>query len=84
MWKIVEYGILRSINKLEQAWKALQELPEGEQDIAAAAILDFATRDRESKLSEEQIAEVKRRLADPNPKYLTLEEVRARFVKIGV
>jgi hypothetical protein len=30
-------------------------------------------------LSDEQVAEVNRRLADPNPKFLTLEEVRGRF-----
>jgi hypothetical protein len=32
-------------------------------------------------LSEEQVAEVERRLAEPNPKFLTLEEVRERFVR---
>jgi hypothetical protein len=31
------------------------------------------------RLSDEQVAEVERRLADPNPKFLTLEEVRERF-----
>ena len=31
------------------------------------------------RFSEEQVAEVKRRLADPNPKFLTLEEVREHF-----
>jgi hypothetical protein len=30
-------------------------------------------------LTDEQVAEVKRRLAEPNPKFLTLEEVRERF-----
>jgi hypothetical protein len=32
-------------------------------------------------LSDEQVAEVKRRLAEPNPKFLTLEEVRERFAR---
>ena len=31
-------------------------------------------------LSDEQVAEVERRLADPDRKFLSLEEVRARFV----
>jgi hypothetical protein len=35
----------------------------------------------EVRLSEEQIAEVRRRIADPNPKFLTLEEVRARLAR---
>ncbi len=33
------------------------------------------------RLTDEQVAEVKRRLADPNPKFLTLEEVRERFAR---
>jgi hypothetical protein len=31
------------------------------------------------RLTDAQVAEVERRLADPSPKFLTLEEVRARF-----
>jgi hypothetical protein len=33
------------------------------------------------RLTDEQVAEVQRRLADPNPKFLTLEEVRERFAR---
>ena len=33
------------------------------------------------QLSDEQVAEVKRRLSEPNPKFLTLEEVRERFAQ---
>jgi hypothetical protein len=33
------------------------------------------------RLTDEQVAEVERRLADPNPKFLTLEEVRERFTR---
>jgi hypothetical protein len=33
------------------------------------------------QLSDEQIAEVERRLADPDPKFVTLDEVRARFAR---
>lgn len=72
------------MDKIEEAWKALRELPESEQEVVAAAILDFATRDRAVELTDEQVAEVKRRLADPNPKYLTLVQVRAHFKKLGV
>jgi hypothetical protein len=32
-------------------------------------------------LTDEQVAEVERRLAEPNPKFLTLEEVRERFTR---
>jgi hypothetical protein len=34
------------------------------------------------RLSDEQVAEVERRLADPCPKFLTLEEVRERFARL--
>jgi hypothetical protein len=33
----------------------------------------------EYRLSDEQVAEIKRRMANPNPKYLTLEEFNAHF-----
>jgi hypothetical protein len=33
------------------------------------------------QLTDEQLADVKRRLADPTPRFLTLEEVRERFVR---
>ncbi|QUS40953.1 hypothetical protein RPMA_20490 [Tardiphaga alba] len=33
----------------------------------------------EYRLSDEQVAEVKRRMAKPDPKYLTLEEFNERF-----
>ena len=37
-------------------------------------------QDRASiRLTDDQVAGVEGRLADPNPKFLTLEEVRARF-----
>ena len=33
------------------------------------------------RLTEKQVAEVKRRVADPDPKFLTLEEVRDKFAR---
>jgi len=33
------------------------------------------------RLTDEQVAEVERRLADPNPRFLTLEEMRERFAR---
>ena len=32
-------------------------------------------------LTDDQVVEVKKRLADPNPKFLTLTEVRERFAR---
>lgn len=68
---------------VEQAWAELQKLPQHDQEIAAAAIIDFAAGAQRLRLSDEQVAEVERRLAEPNPKFLTLAEVRARFRSDG-
>jgi len=40
-----------------------------------------AQEQSELRLTDEQAAEVERRLADPNPKFVTLEEVRERFAR---
>lgn len=51
----------------EQVVRLLSEIEQ--QDAASVA------------LSDDQVDEVKRRLADPNPKFLTLTEVRERFAR---
>lgn len=55
--------------------------PERQQD-AARVLTEMEEQDASPyHLTDEQVAEVKRRLADPNPKFLTLEEVRERFAR---
>ena len=54
--------------------------PTERQEEAVRVLAEMEEQDRSNlQLSEEQIAEVERRLAEPDPKFLTLEEVRARF-----
>lgn len=53
--------------------------PERQADVAHVVELMEEQDKSPLRLSDEQVAEVKRRLADPNPKFLTLEEVRERF-----
>ena len=54
--------------------------PRQQQEDAAQVLLHMEERgDDRVHLTDEQVAEVKRRMADPNPKFLTLEEVRRRF-----
>ncbi len=54
--------------------------PPERQEDAARVLTEMEEQDRtDLRLTEEQVAEVERRLADPSPKFLTLEEVRARF-----
>jgi hypothetical protein len=63
---------------LEQAIKALRGLPDDEQNLAAAAVIDYARRDDELALADEDAAEVRRRLTSEGT-LLSLDEVRARL-----
>ena len=67
--------------KIKEAIAELEKLPAEEQEQAAEAILDFAARGGRSELTEEQAEEVRRRVAEPNPKFLTLAEARARLLR---
>src|SRR5438067_13197746 len=55
--------------------------PERQADVAQVVTLMEEQDKSALRLSDEQLAEVRRRLADPNPKFLTLEEVRERFAR---
>jgi hypothetical protein len=56
--------------------------PPERQERAARVLAEMEAQDESRlSLSDEQVAEVKRRLADPNPKFVTLEEVRERFAR---
>jgi hypothetical protein len=55
--------------------------PERQADVVHVVEL-MEEQDRSGlRLSDEQVAEVKRRLADPNPKFVTPDEVRERFAR---
>jgi len=54
--------------------------PRERQEDAARLLTEMEEQNESPyQLTDEQAAELKRRLADPNPKFLTIEEVRARF-----
>jgi hypothetical protein len=56
--------------------------PRERQQDAAEILTLMEEQDKTAyRLTDEQVEEVKRRIADPNPKFLTLEEVRERFVR---
>jgi hypothetical protein len=56
--------------------------PSDRQEQAARVLSEMEEQQRtDLRLSEEQVAEVRRRIADPNPRFLTLEEVRERFAR---
>ena len=69
---------------LKEAIERVQQWPEERQEDAAKILLDMEAQDTSAyRLTDDQVAEVKRRLADPNPKFLTLAEVRARLSPSG-
>ena len=71
---------------LDQALERLRELPQVEQDKAAAELMRFVEHVDFShiQLSDEQLAEVRRRLAEKNPKTLTLAQLDARLKRRGI
>jgi hypothetical protein len=61
--------------------RVLTWTPERQADAAQILMLMEEQDKSPLQLSDEQVAEVRRRLADPNPRFLTLEEVRERFAR---
>ena len=71
---------------LDQAVERLRELPQTDQDLAAVELMNFVNQfDRpQIKLSDEDVAELDRRLAKKNPKTLTMAELDARLKRRGI
>ena len=71
-----------SESALKTAYEHALTLPEAEQAEAAELLEEFvAQRTASYRLSDEQIAEVRRRLADPNPVLIPQEEVFTKLRK---
>jgi len=68
---------------LREAIKQVEQLSDGEQDAAAMAMLDYLTHRRDLRVSDEQLAEIRRRRADPNRKLVSHEEARERIKRLG-
>jgi hypothetical protein len=68
---------------LEQALRQIEQLPEGEQDAAAGALLDYVKHMHDMHLTDAQVAEVRRRRADPHRRLLTHAEARERIERLG-
>ena len=69
-------------NLFELAMRQIEESPEGEQDAAAGALLDYVKHRRAVSLTDDQVAEVQRRIANPDRKLLSLGEVRERIARL--
>ena len=64
---------------LQKAFEQARKLPDDQQDAAGAALLDYLDHMRALQLTDEQIAEVRRRLAHPVEATFSLAEVRRRL-----
>jgi hypothetical protein len=68
---------------LEQALRQVEQLPDNEQDAAGAALMDYLTHRDELRLSDTQLAEVRRRRSDPNRTLVSHAEARERLGRLG-
>ncbi len=67
------------MTKLDEAFQLLKHLPPHEQERAAEMMFHFAAQQSDLQLSDEQVADLERRMSEKNPKTMTIQEVRAHF-----
>lgn len=68
---------------LKKAFEEAMLLPADQQDAAGAALLDYLDDARSLQLTDEQVAEVRRRLSDPEAKLMSLQDVKERLARLG-
>ncbi len=68
---------------LEQALQQVEQLSPDEQDAAGAALIDYLTHRDDMRLSDEQLAQVRRRRADPERKLLPAADAKERLGRLG-
>ena len=70
---------------LQDAIEKLKDLPESRQNELAVALIEVAEGDQgDYRLTDEQVAEVRRRRANPDRKFVTVAEARKRLRHYGV
>lgn len=70
---------------LQKALEKVKRLPAGEQNAAAELIMSYvANVEQDVQLTDEQLAEVRRRRAEKNPKTLTLKQLDTRLRRLVV
>ena len=82
-----DYVIITLMTQLlKQALERLRELPEADQDRAAADLMQFVNQidTPQIQLSDEQLAEVNRRLAKKKPKTLTMAQFDKHLKRRGI
>lgn len=64
---------------LQRAFEQARLLSEDQQDAAAAALLEYLDHMQAVRLTDEQVAEVRRRLASPPERTFSVAEARRRL-----
>ena len=72
------------IKLLQDAIEVLKEMPEERQETVARAIINYGTEDDDLQLTNEQVAEIERRMANPHRKFISLQELDKRLRHLGV
>jgi hypothetical protein len=68
---------------LQQALSEVEQLPAEDQDAAAGALFDYLAHRRDMRLSDAQLAEVRRRRAAPGREFVSHDEARERIRRLG-
>jgi hypothetical protein len=68
---------------LEQALRQVEQLSASDQDAAGAALIDYLAHRDDMRLSDEQLAEIRRRRADPDRKLVSQAEAKERLSWLG-
>jgi hypothetical protein len=72
------------MNKLlEEALRQVEQLPADDQNAAAGALLDYVRHMHDIRLTDAQVEEVRRRVANPDRKLLSRADAWARIEKLG-
>jgi hypothetical protein len=67
---------------LEQALRQIEQLPDSDQNAAAAVLIDYLAHRDDMRLSDSQLAEVRRRRADPERKLVSHDEAKERLSRL--
>jgi hypothetical protein len=70
---------------LKELLERVETWPESRQADVAEILKSMEEQDKSGlKLTDAQVAEVERRMANPNPKTLTLQELDKRLSRLGI
>lgn len=64
---------------LDKAIAKVRQLPADEQEAAAFALMDYLDHRHAFRLTDEQLAEVDRRIADSDRKFVSYQDARRRL-----